>query len=71
MIESEFLEPDVVVFLHDHALREYGGAHGISKDDLLHSALARPRNRLTYAEAGTVDEAGFAAWLCARRDVAS
>lgn len=31
----EFLEADVVVFLHDNLLREYGGAHGAPKDDLL------------------------------------
>lgn len=51
----EFLETDVVVFLHDQLLREYGGAHGVQKDDLLQSALSRPVNRLAYSEAGTVD----------------
>ena len=55
MTEPEFLETDVVVFLHDQLLREYGGAHGVQKDDLLQSALSRPLNRLAYSEAGTVD----------------
>ena len=39
MTESEFLEPDVVLFLHDQALREYGGIQGVKNEDLLHSAL--------------------------------
>ena len=42
MTAPEFLETDVVLFMHDQALREYGGAQGAPKDDLLHSALARP-----------------------------
>jgi death on curing protein len=36
--EPEFLEPDVVLFLHDQALREYGGVQGVKDDGLLHSA---------------------------------
>ena len=55
MREPEFLEPDVVLFLHDQALREYGGAQGLKSEDLLGSALARPVNRLAYADPGTVD----------------
>ncbi|MFH5927358.1 type II toxin-antitoxin system death-on-curing family toxin [Roseomonas xinghualingensis] len=55
MTEPEFLEPDVVLFLHDHALREYGGAHGIKDEGLLQSALGRPVNKLGYAEPGTLD----------------
>lgn len=55
MNEPEFLATDVVVFLHDQLLREYGGAHGVQKDDLLESALSRPYNRLAYSEPGTVD----------------
>ncbi|GBD55779.1 hypothetical protein NBRC103581_00347 [Gluconobacter wancherniae NBRC 103581] len=27
----EFLELDVVLFMHEQALREYGGTHGLSK----------------------------------------
>jgi len=53
--EPEFLEPDAIVFLHDAALREYGGAHGLKSEDLLHSALGRPMNRHHYAEPGTSD----------------
>jgi death-on-curing protein len=44
----EFLEYDVVLFLHDQAVREYGGHHGLRDEALLLSALGRPRNRLEY-----------------------
>lgn len=43
------------MFLHDTALREYGGTHGLKSVDLLHSALGRPQNRYHYAERGAVD----------------
>ncbi len=55
MIEPEFLEPDVVLFVHDQALREYGGVHGLKDEGLLHSALGRPVNKLAYAEPGLLD----------------
>lgn len=63
MIEPEFLEFDAVLFLHDFALREYGGLHGTRSEDLLHSALVRPLNRLHYAEPGEVDLFDLAATL--------
>ena len=53
MTRPEFLEPDVVLFLHDQALREYGGIQGIKSEDLLHSALGRPVNKRLYADPGT------------------
>lgn len=55
MTTPEFLEPDVVLFLHDHALREFGGIQGVKDLGLLESALARPLNKLAYADTGTVD----------------
>ena len=55
MTEPEFLEPDVVLFLHDQALREYGGIQGIKNEDLLHSALGRPVNKLAYADSDALD----------------
>ena len=55
MTEPEFLKMDTVVFLHDSALREYGGAHGVQKDDLLESAPGRPLNKVAYSEPGAVD----------------
>jgi death-on-curing protein len=53
--EPEFLEPDVVLFLHDQALREYGGVQGVKDEGLLQSALGRPVNKLAYAEPGALD----------------
>jgi len=53
--EPEFLEADVVLFVHDQALREYGGMHGLKDEGLLHSALGRPVNKLAYAEPGSLD----------------
>lgn len=57
----EFLEPDVVLFMHDQALKEYGGTRGIKSENLLHSALARPENRWHYAESDLPDTATLAA----------
>lgn len=59
--KPEFLEPDVVLFMHDQALREYGGTQGVKSEDLLHSALARPENRWYYAENEVPDMATLAA----------
>ena len=50
MTDPEFLERDVVLFLHDQALREYGGIHGVKDEGLLDSALGRPINKLAYAD---------------------
>lgn len=55
MTEPEFLEADVVLFLHDQALREYGGIQGVKDEGMLHSALGRPLNKLAYAEPGALD----------------
>lgn len=55
MTAPEFLERDVVLFLHDHALREYGGIQGVKDSGLLDSTLARPLNKLAYAETGAPD----------------
>ena len=59
--KPEFLEPDVVLFMHDQALREYGGTQGVKSEVLLHSALARPENRWHYAESEVPDMATLAA----------
>jgi death on curing protein len=37
--------------VHDAQLREHGGAPGVRDEGLLESALARPRQKWTYAEA--------------------
>ena len=55
MTRPEFLEPDIVLFLHDHALREFGGLQGLKIEGLSHSALGRVGHKLVHAEPGTVD----------------
>ncbi len=55
MTEPEFLEPDAVLFVHDQALREYGGVQGLKDEGLLHSAPGRLVNKLAYAEPGSLD----------------
>ncbi len=64
MTEPEFLEPDVVLFVHDQALREYGGVQGLKDEGLLHSALGRPVNKLAYAEPGSLDLLALSQHLC-------
>lgn len=53
-LDPEFLEPDAVLFLHEQALKSYGGQFGLRDENLLLSALARPQNRVAY-EADDVD----------------
>lgn len=55
MTEPEFLEPDVVLFLHDQAVREYGGIQGIKDEGLLHNTLGCPLNKLAYADPDSLD----------------
>ncbi len=38
-----------MLFLHDQALREYGGVQGVKDAGLLGSALGRPLNKFHYA----------------------
>ena len=61
MNEPEFLQADVVLFLHDQALREYGGLQGIRDEGLLQSALGRPVNKFAYGGAATPDVFDLAA----------
>lgn len=37
----EFMKPDAVPFMHDQALKEYGGTHGLKSESLLQNALVR------------------------------
>jgi death-on-curing protein len=50
LTEPEFLLRDVVEYLHDQAVRTYGGHFGIRDDEMLESALARPREKWTYGD---------------------
>jgi death-on-curing protein len=49
-VNPAWLETDVVNFLHDQSIREYGGYHGMRDEALLASALNRARNKFEYEE---------------------
>lgn len=51
MREPEWLSRALILAIHDEQLAEHGGRTGVRDDGLLHSALARPRNRFAYNEA--------------------
>ncbi len=48
MKEPIWVLPDAVVAIHQMLLSEHGGLPGIRDQKLLDSALARPRQRLSY-----------------------
>ena len=45
-----WIDPAVILAVHDEQLAEHGGAAGLRDAGLLDSALARPRNLAQYAE---------------------
>jgi len=53
-----WIEPSVILAVHDEQLAEHGGAAGIRDVGLLESALARPHNLAAY---GAPDHAELAA----------
>jgi death on curing protein len=50
--EPAWIRDDVVIAIHRRQLAEHGGSEGIRDLGLLASALARPKNLLSYAEGG-------------------
>jgi death-on-curing protein len=50
LTEPEFLLRDVVEYLHDQAVRSYGGHFGIRDNETLESALARPHEKWAYGD---------------------
>ena len=59
MREPAWIDYPDALALHDRVVALFGGLEGVRDDALLESALARPRQLLTYAEsAGTVAMAG-------------
>ncbi|PPU71754.1 MULTISPECIES: type II toxin-antitoxin system death-on-curing family toxin [Xanthomonas] len=45
-----WIERPLVLAIHDRQLAEHGGASGVRADALLDSALARPRQLLSYGD---------------------
>ena len=50
MTEPIWIREDLVYAVHRRQLAEHGGAQGVRDQNLLLSALARPRNLLAYSE---------------------
>ena len=66
MNEPVWLEINAVLAIHDEQLAEHGGASGIRDSGMLESALDRPRNKWTYAQAGLDELAAAYAYGIAR-----
>ncbi len=60
MSDPVWVRMDVVIAIHKRQIAEHGGDEGIRDQGLLESALARPKNRIAYAEV-TPDLAELAA----------
>jgi len=45
-----WIDPAVILAVHDEQLAEHGGAAGVRDAGLLESALARPRNLAHYGQ---------------------
>ena len=48
MSDYRWINPQVLLLLHDESLAEHGGAPGLRDEVLLESALGRPQNLLAY-----------------------
>ncbi len=57
MKEPYWLTRDECLALHDIMLSEYGGLAGLRDENLLESALARPRQMFAYGKPGIVEMA--------------
>lgn len=61
MTGIEFLNPNVVLYLHDVALSLYGGQNGLRDAGLLESAMLRASNKLAYVGSELMDVFDLAA----------
>lgn len=61
-----WIDPGVVLAVHDEQLAEHGGAVGLRDAGLLESALARPRQLAAYGEPDVSDLAAAYAYGLAR-----
>lgn len=56
MREPVWLERRDVIAIHEMSLQQHGGRIGIRDEGLLESALARPKQKFSYASGSTVIE---------------
>ena len=61
-----WIDPAVILAVHEEQLAEHGGAAGLRDAGLLDSALARPRNLAQYGEPDAADLAASCAFGLAR-----
>jgi len=61
-----WIDPSVVLAIHDEQLAEHGGAMGIRDASLLESALGRPQNLAAYGDPDHADLAAGYAYGIAR-----
>jgi len=62
MKEPKWLTLRMVLAIHEAAVAQFGGSHGVRDEGLLESALHKPRQVFTYAEAASLFD--LAASLC-------
>jgi death-on-curing protein len=55
MSETNWLDKDFVLFLHERLIEETGGSHGVRDEALLESALSRAQNLYVYENADLFD----------------
>jgi death-on-curing protein len=61
-----WIDPAVILAVHEEQLAEHGGAAGVRDAGLLESALARPRQMANYGEPDVADLAAAYAYGLAR-----
>ena len=61
-----WIDPAVILAVHDEQLAEHGGAAGVRDAGLLESALARPRNLALYGQPDVCELAASYAFGLAR-----
>jgi death-on-curing protein len=61
-----WIDPAVILALHDEQLAEHGGAAGVRDAGLLESAMARPRNLALYGQPDACELAASYAFGLAR-----
>jgi death-on-curing protein len=65
LTEPVWVNPAAVIRFHDDSLMEFGGSPGIRDPGGVESALARPRNLLTYGKPDLCDlAAAYTGGLC-------
>ena len=61
-----WLQPDVVLAVHEHQLAEHGGQSGVRDVGLFESAMARPLNMSEYGDPDAADLAAAYGWGISR-----